>query len=371
MKLSAVIDELVEDRNLDREVIKQVIIDGYAAAYEKKFPENKLRVEYDQQSDSIVVFAAKEVVPSPVDPELHISRRKARTLDPDAALGDTVWVPIDEPIGRIEVLRARQVITSQIAQIEASAVYDQFEGKRGTIVYGVVHKCEGAGTIVKVGEALAFLPRSLDIPGIRCIPGYTIRALLKDVMPEPKNETQLILDRASDQFIKSLFRLEVPEIFEGLVEIKKISRAPGYKSKVAVVSHDPNIDPVGTCVGVGGARIKPILRELGAEKIDVLFWNENLEQFVAAALKPAQINRVELDEDESIAQVWLDDDQRPLAIGKGGKNIVLASVLAGVEISLAGGRRAVEEVELSLNSVDEPSGADEDEEKTTFEIVDD
>lgn len=161
-----------------------------------------------------------------------------------------------------------------------------------------------------------------------------MRALLKEVLEVPRNENQLILDRASEDFLRSLFELEVPEVFEHLVDIKRIVRTAGYKSKVAVVSNDPNIDPVGTCVGVGGVRIKPILKELGNEKIDIIAWTESLETFVRDALKPAEINRVEISDDNTNAKVWLDDDQRSLAIGKMGQNIALASRLTGVNIEL-------------------------------------
>jgi N utilization substance protein A len=154
-------------------------------------------------------------------------------------------------------------------------VYEEFKEREGAIVHGTVHKCERGGAVVKIGEALAFLPKSLMIPGEKCSAGYTIRALLKEVLPEPRNDNQLILDRSSDLFLQRLFELEFPEVFEKLVEIKKIVRIPGYKSKVAVISHDKNIDPVGTCIGIGGARIKPVLKELSGEKIDVIVWSES------------------------------------------------------------------------------------------------
>jgi len=182
-------------------------------------------------------------------------------------------------------------------------------------------------------DVLAFLPNSLSIPGERCVPGYPIRALLKEVHEEPRGDNQLILDRASSEFLKNLFELEIPEVFEKLVEIKNVARAAGYKSKVVVSSNDPNIDPVGTCVGVGGARIKPILKELGGEKIDIISWNSAKDALVRDSLKPAEINRVEIVGDR-IAKVWLDEDQRSVAIGKMGQNIRLASQITGLTIEL-------------------------------------
>lgn len=232
------------------------------------------------------------------------------------------------------MLRARQVIASKIKQLEARIVYDLFKNKQGQIVIGTVHKTERNGISVKFGEVYAFLPYSLAIPGEKFAVGYTIRALLKEVLIEPQGDNQLILDRVSPEFLQALFELEIPEVFEKLVEVKRIVRSPGYKSKVAVASHDKNIDPVGTCVGVGGSRIKPILKELSGETIDVFLWSDSPTLFVKNALKPAVIDRVEMSLDGTIARVWLNEDQRSFAIGKGGQNISLASQITGVNIQL-------------------------------------
>ena len=332
MNLSRVIDELVEEGGIDRAVLTQIICEGMLAAYSKKYPDLVLDCSYDKQADEINVSVQKKVVGSVSDEETEISVRKAKAVNPDAQAGELVMVPFDGSIGRIEILKAKQIIAQKIRSIEATKVYEEFKPKEGTIVHGVIHKCERVGAIVKVQEVYAFLPKSLMIPGVRCVVGYTIRARLKEVFSEPRNENQLILDQASPEFLHELFELEIPEVFEHLVEIKKIVREPGYKSKVVVVSHDKNIDPVGTCVGVGGARIKPILRELGTEKIDIIAEPTSQEEYVKEALRPAVINRVSIDHGE--ARVWLNDDQRSLAIGKMGKNIALASELTGLKIEL-------------------------------------
>jgi N utilization substance protein A len=333
VKLSNVIDELVEERGLDRETLRSVICEGVLAAFQKKHPEAILHVEYDQKSDDLSVKVQKKVVANVENDVTEISLRKARFIKKDAALGDLLWLPFEGSIGRVEILRAKQTIASRIRKIESDAVFNAFKDKEGTIVNGVIHKCERAGIVVKLRDNMAFLPKSLTIPGDKCIVGYPIRVLLKEVLPEPRNENQLILDRVSPEFLVKLFELEIPEVFERLVEIKRIVRTPGYKAKVVVVSHDKNIDPVGTCVGVGGVRIKPILKEIDGEKIDIIAWNDSLEIMIAQALKPAQINRVELT-DAKNANVWVDEDQRSLAIGKMGQNIALASKLVGVDIHL-------------------------------------
>ena len=334
MKLSHVIEELVEEKGLDRAVLSDIMCEGMLAAYKKRYPDLTLDVTYNKKTDEIGVTVLKTVVSAVTNEDIEIGLRKARAAKEEAvSLGDTVWVPFEKPIGRIEILKAKQVIAQKIRNIEAEAIYNEFKSKENTIVHGVVHKCERNGIIVKIHEALAFLPKSLMIPDDKCVVGYSIRALLKEVLMEPRNENQLILDRSSPEFLKKLFELEIPEVYENLVEVKKIARVAGYKSKVVVVSHDKNIDPVGTCVGVGGARIKPILRELGTEKIDIIGMADSIEQLVEDALKPAEVNKVEI-VDAKTANVWVAEDQRSLAIGRMGQNIMLASQLTGLNINL-------------------------------------
>lgn len=356
MRLTEVIDELVEERGLDKDTLSGIVCEGMLSAYEKKYPELSLKVDFDKKTNEMVILIEKEVVNAVETDEedFQISLRKARGFNEKAELGDMVYVPFDGKIGRIEILRAKQVIANSIRKIEASAVYEEFKAKEGTIIHGSIHKCERGGAAVKIGDTLAFLPKSLMIPGEKCTAGYAIRALLKEVLPEPRNDNQLILDRSSELFLQRLFELEIPEIFEKLVEIKKIVRTPGYKAKVAVVSHDKNIDPVGTCVGMGGARIKPILKELGGEKIDVIAWSDSPEIRVRDALKPAQINRVEIVGHDN-ANVWLNEDQRSLAIGKMGQNIMLASRSSGFNIHLVKSEEApmeAEEVAMNMEEFD-------------------
>lgn len=348
MDLSAVINELVEERGLDKETLSSIVCEGMLAAYQRRYPDMNFRISHDKKTDSILVEVEKMVVSAVTDEDSQISLRKLRSLGKEASVDEMVWLPFSGPIGRIEILRARQVIASKIRKIEADIIYGQFKDKQGSIVSGMIHKCERGGVVVKILDVLAFLPHSLTIPGEKYIVGYPLRALLKEVLPEPRNENQLILDRVSTLFVERLFELEVPEVFEGLVQIKKIARKPGYKSKIVVNSNDENIDPVGTCVGVGGVRIKPILKELGGEKIDIIAWSDSLESLIRGALKPAEINRVELFGD-GVARVWLDDDQRSLAIGKMGQNIALASQLAGVEIQLVQTSKSAENETMEVH----------------------
>ncbi len=334
MNLASVIDELVEERGLDRDTLSAIVCESMLAAYNKRYPELQLSVEYERSTGEIVVRVQKTVVDTVVDEGSEISLKKARQTDKSLDVGATVWIPFEGSIGRIEILRAKQVIASNIRKIEADAVFGEFKDREGTVVVGVVHKCERGGAVVKIDDALAFLPKSLSIPGEKYSPGFSIRALLKEVLPEPRGDTQLILDRASGNFLLELLGLEIPEIFEKIVEVKAVARVAGYKSKIVVASNDKNIDPVGTCVGVGGGRIMPIRKELAGEKIDVIPWGESREVLVQNALKPAVVNRVEIVDGGARALVWLDEDQRSLAIGKMGQNIALASRLVGMDIQI-------------------------------------
>ncbi len=357
MRLSLVIEELVEERGLDRAVLSNIICEGMLSAYNKKYPEVEFSVIHNKKTDEIEVFSKKTVVSNPEDEDKQISLRKARAINPKAELDQEILVPFSEPIGRIEILKAKQVIAQKIRAIESASIYEEFKPKEDTVVHGIIHKCERGGTTVKIGDNLAFLPRSLSIPTDVCVVGHPIRALLKEVLVEPRNENQLILDRSSVEFLKALFELEIPEVFEKLVEIKKAVRIAGYKSKIVVSSNDKNIDPVGTCVGFGGARIRPILKEIGGEKIDIIAYTSSQEEMIKDALKPAHINRVEMVDSKS-ADVWVDEDQRSVAIGKMGQNIALASQLTGVVINLIKSESLGQKDEISSSEYDDSDGED-------------
>lgn len=333
MNLSEVIESLVEERGLDREKVIEIVCEGVATAYDKKFPGHMFHVIFNKKTGNADIFAEKEVVETVEFEEEEITLKKAKNVETKAQLGDYVKIPFEDRVGRIEILAAKQLIANKIRELEAMAVCNEFKDKEGTIVTGAIHKRERAGWAIKMGDVIALLPSSNCIPEEALRVGYPVRALLQEVLPLPRNGYQLILDRASAEFVKRLIELEIPEVFEGLVEVKKIVRIAGYKTKIAVISNSKDIDPVGTCVGVGGARIKPILKELGKEKIDLLGWSDNLEALVTNSLKPAEIDKVEISSDGK-AVVWLAEDQRSYAIGKMGQNIALGARLSGVDIQL-------------------------------------
>jgi transcription termination/antitermination protein NusA len=332
VNLLEVIEGLVEERGLDKENVISAVCDGVLAAFQKKFPDDDLKVVFNRKTGELEALVEKEVVASAKDKSSQISLKKAQVIMPKTKIGDFIDVPFEHKIGRIEIMTARQAIANKIRGLEQSAVYNDYKDKLGTVVSGTVYKRERVGFAVKMGDVTALLPNENLIPNESLRAGLPIRALLREVLEQSRGDYQLILDRASSDFVRHLLEIEIPEVFEGVVEIKKIVRSPGYKTKAIVVSNSSEIDPVGTCVGVGGSRIKPILRELGQEKIDLIEWSNNPEELVKNSLKPAEIDQVIID--GNVATVWLDQDQRSLAIGKMGQNISLAARLSGVDIQL-------------------------------------
>ncbi|MFH1832328.1 MAG: transcription termination factor NusA [bacterium] len=358
MNLTEVIDSLVEERGLSRESVATIVCEGIAAAYEKKYPGITFLITLNKKTGQLETQVEKEIVESVEEPDFEISLRKARSLSAKAQVGDRIVVPFEEPIGRIEIISAKQFIANKIRSLEQLAIYNDFIAKKDTIVSGIVHKKERAGWVVKFGEVLALLPREAAVEVDAFKVGHQIKALLKEVLPVARGDYQLILDRASADFVKHLIELEIPEVFEGVVEIKKIVRVAGYKTKAIVDSSSKEIDPVGTCVGVGGSRIKPILRELGHEKIDLIEYTTSLDDLVKDSLKPAVVDNVAVDESAGRAIVWLAQDQRSLAIGKMGQNISLASRLVGLDIQLQDLVQSESEKENSLDYSEEERSSD-------------
>ena len=348
MNLKQVIDELIEEKGLDKTVLESLVKQSMESAYLKKYPHVTFAIHYDHNSGRLSIDSIKQVTQTVDDPDQQVSLKKARFLNKDVHVGDMVKLPFEGLIGRVEVMHARQLLAQKIKMVEAAAIFHEFKDRKGDIIHGTLHKSQRGGYVVTLDEGTsAFLPLSHINPLDKIVIGATIRCLLFEVSQEPIGEYQLILDRASSDFVKKLMELEIPEVFENIVHVKKVVRIAGYKSKVVVFSQDDNIDSVGTCVGIGGSRIKPILNELGGEKIDIIAFSDSLEQFIKESLKPARIDKVELIDNEN-ACVWVDDDQRSYAIGKGGQNIALASKLVGINIQINNKENHIQE-----KSVDE------------------
>lgn len=270
------------------------------------------------------------------NPEHHIMLDDAKFIKRDAKLDDEIVFPLDTPeedFGRIAAQTAKQVIMQKIREAERGLVLDEFQGRADEIIVGQVERIERGNIFVNIGKTVALLGRDDQIPTERFNPGDRVRAYLYSVEETPRG-VSLRLSRAHPSFVKELFALEAPEIENGVVEIKAIAREPGQRTKMAVISHDENIDPIGTCVGQRGARVQTVISELSGEKMDIIMWSPNIEEFIEAALAPARVASVKLDENLKHASVRVEPDQLSLAIGRAGQNVRLAARLTGYRIDV-------------------------------------
>ncbi len=288
--------------------------------------------------EPVVVRDPSEPEPLPVfNPEKHILIDDARKMKKSAELNEEIIFPLEmkDDFGRIAAQTAKQVIIQRIREAERGAVMEEFGGKEGEIITGTVQKIDRGVVFVDFHRATGILPREEQIFGERFMQGQRIKAYLMSV-EETGRGVNLQLSRSHPRFLESLFAIESPEIASGTVEIKSIAREAGSRSKMAVMSHDDSIDPIGSCVGQKGVRVTTVMNELGGEKIDIIEWSDDASEFVAASLSPAKILSIELKTEEKIAEVEVAEDQLSLAIGKGGQNVRLAAKLTGYRIDIKG-----------------------------------
>ncbi len=335
-------NEICSDRGLPKAVVLDAVEKALVSAYRRNIDANTVEnvsAEIDPSSGEARIYVDKEVVEEVADPAWEITSTEARTIDPDAELGDLITVE-DTPdnFGRIAAQTAKQVILQRIREAERDVQYEHYVEQEGEIVHGSVQSVRSNVVLVNLGGAEAILPRSQQVPGER----YHIHQRLRAYVLEVRNTNRgpkIVLSRSHPKMLRRLLELEVPEIFNGTVEIKAISREAGSRSKVAVAARQPGIDPVGACVGMRGVRIKSIVNELGGEKIDVIEWSSDTETFIAKALSPAKVLSVQLDEDpdgRKSASVVVPEDQLSLAIGRAGQNARLAAKLSDHRIDIQG-----------------------------------
>lgn len=331
--LCSIIEEFIEEKGIAKETIIQGIIEALQCIYEEKLQKNKIVIEYNRKKDEIYIQKTVKVVSKVADEDTEIVLKKALQINKNYILDEEINILCDIKMNRVDILKIKQIINNKIKAIEIEIISKEFEEKKNTIVNGTVHKIDNYGAIVLVHGYNAYLPKSNQIPEEKYFNNMTIKVLIKEISENPKNlEEIIILDRASNLFIQKLLELEIPEIFDGVVSIQKVARVPGYKTKVLVTSKDKNVNPVGTCIGMSGSRIKPILKEIEPERIDLINLTENEEQLVMDALKPAKINFVEIQDQR--AKICIDPEERSGAIGKNGKNIHLAAEISGFSIEL-------------------------------------
>jgi N utilization substance protein A len=332
------ITQLCSERSLPKEVVIQAVEQALVSAYKRNFGGGQnISANIDPASGRVRIFAHKTIVDEVHDRRAEITLADAQRFDPMAQVGGTIQIEATpDDFGRIAAQTAKQVILQRIREAERDALYSSFADREGEIVHGTVHNVDSQNITVSLGKIEAILPRSEQIPTERYRHNQKIRAYISEVNKTSRGP-QVILSRTHRNMLRRLFELEVPEIFNGLVEIKSIAREAGSRSKIAVSARQDGIDPVGACVGQRGVRIQAIVNELNGEKIDVVEWNPDPGLFVANALSPAKVLSVQLTEDENgdkVANVMVDDKQLSLAIGKEGQNARLAAKLTGWRIDI-------------------------------------
>ena len=334
-ELLTVISYLERDRGVDREVIIQAIESALQQAGRKSMSgTGDVRMQIDRKTFDIRTFELRTVSDIEVG-HGFITLRRAREINPAAQPGDTVEVegPAGK-LGRIAAQTARQMIVQKLRQAERENVFDEFKDRIGDIVSGSVRQIIHRDLIVELGKVEAIIPGKDRIPTEEYQVGDRIRAYVHSVQANA-NGPAVILSRSCPEFVKALFRLEVSEIADGIVEVMGVARDPGYRSKIAVRSHDEKVDPVGACVGLCGNRVKNIVRELSGEKLDIVRWNEDIRQFVTQALAPAHLSEITIDPNQpSTVAILVEPDQLSLAIGRHGQNVRLASRLTGWRIDI-------------------------------------
>ncbi|MBF0518966.1 MAG: transcription termination/antitermination protein NusA [Nitrospirae bacterium] len=330
-----VIEQISNEKGISRDHLRATIEAAMLTAVKRKFVRNEnIGLTISPESYELRVFKVKTVVNNVVDPHIEITIPDALLLNKNAKIGDEIQDPIDiKDFGRIAAQTAKQVIMQKVREAERDVIYDKFIGKVHTIASGVVQRKEKGMYFINIGKVEAVLPIRDTLPREYLKSGDTIRAYIAAVNPSSKGP-QIVLSRASAEFVSELFKMEVPEINDGIVTIKDLVREPGERTKLAVFSSDHSIDPVGACVGMKGTRVQAIVRELRGERIDIIHWTTDIRVYIAKALTPAEVDKIGINEEDKTAMVVVDDTQLSLAIGKKGQNVKLAMKLTGWDIDI-------------------------------------
>ncbi len=334
-ELLAVLDYMEKERGIDRETLLVAVETALLSASKKSVgPAKDLRIEIDRKTCDIRALAKVQVVESVTAPHDQITVQNARRIKPNAQLGDYLEVEVTpKNFGRIAAQTAKQAILHKIRQAEKDKVFEEYKDRPGDIVSGTVRRFERSDVVIDLGRAEAVMPSRERVPTEEYQIGDRIRAFIASVQNNPQGP-EIVLSRSNPDFVRRLFELEVSEIADKTVEIKGIAREAGFRSKIAVVSHDQKVDPVGACVGMRGIRVKNIVRELSGEKIDIVRWHDDVKTFVTNALAPAKLIRVVTDEEMHTVHVIVESDQLSLAIGKKGQNARLTAKLTGWKIDI-------------------------------------
>jgi len=335
LDLKRVIDQVSRDRGIDKQILISTLVEAIRQAAKKKLGlKQEIEVTYNEELGEVEVFEFKEVVEKVKDPQTQISMEEGRNLDPECELGDSLGIKMEtSSFGRIAAQSAKQVIIQRMKDAERDIIFEDFKDRRGEVINGIIQRFDKGAAIINLGRTEAILPVTEQIPTETFKQGDRVRAYVLEIKKISKGP-QIILSRTHPQFVAALFEMEVPEVSEKIVRIINVVREPGGRTKIAVVSDDRQVDPVGACVGMKGNRVQNVVQELRGEKIDIIPWNADQAKYICSALAPAEVVRVIIDEISRSMEVVVPDDQLSLAIGKRGQNVRLASRLTGWKIDV-------------------------------------
>ncbi len=359
--LNRVIEQVSKEKGIDRRIIVEALEQAMLSAAKKTFGHDKnIEAKFNPDLGEVELFEIKTVVDVVEDPENQVTLSEARrSLDPEAQIGDELLAKLPpEKFGRIAAQAAKQNIIQRVRDAERDIIYNEFKNRKGELVSGIVQRFEKKNIIVNLGRTDAILPEKEQIPRERYRQGDRIRAYIADVELSSRGP-QIVLSRTQPGLLIKLFEQEVPEIYEGIVEVKGAAREPGGRAKIAVVSHDRDVDPVGACVGMRGTRVQAVVQELRGEKIDIVPFDEDPARFVCAALAPAEVSRVIIDEANHAMELIVPDDQLSLAIGRRGQNVRLAAQLTGWKLDINSESRVKEMREFANRSLGRLPGVNE------------
>jgi len=351
-ELGRVIEALGKDRGIDRTVVVKAIEQAFLVTARKKFGiQGEYETRYNEGDDDIEIYQYKTVVDNVRDPILEIDLKDALNLDEDAEVGDQLGIRIENPnFTRVDVQTAKQIIFQKVRDAEREILFSEFKHREGELITGIARRYERGNIMVDLGKAEAILARREVIPGENFRPGDRIQAYLSEVVMTNRGP-EIRLTRTSPLFLVKLFELEVPEIQDGTIEIKSAAREPGQRAKVAVLSTDKDIDPVGACVGMKGSRVQNVVNELQGEKIDIVRWSRDIGDFARAALAPAEIGNIMIDNEERSMDVVVEDDQLSLAIGRRGQNVRLGAMLTGYKINIISKAKLQEKINKAVENL--------------------
>ena len=335
-ELEIALETLEKEKGIKKEYLIEQIEAALITAYKNNYKDSEnVKVVVDPTTGETHIYSVKEIVEKVENPVLQITKDEASTINKQLEIGDTVDIELNpRNFGRIAAQTAKQVIIQKLREAERDIVFGEFNERKGEIVSGIVQKADTGVVILDLGKLEGIMPAKEQIPTEKYKVNDKVKAYVLDVVKGTKGAPQVIVSRTAGDFVKKLFEFEIPEIYEGLIEVKSVSRDPGNRCKVAVHAQNENIDPVGSCVGQKGIRIQNIINELNGEKIDVIEWNEDPAIFISSALLPAKVMAVDINDEEKSARVIVPDDQLSLAIGKSGQNARLAAKLTNWKIDI-------------------------------------